>query len=335
MSPKNIHLLPLRQYASFTSSSLLSISKNTNKRLRFLLLTASYSTSSKSDKQEVFKEKIDSMRIILGKDGNHYNQQINEWETLWQDNITPWDLGQATPLLSDELEKGLLSNHLSSIQKYRVLVPGCGTGYDLYTIAKHISSCIDTVPKLDSSFVVVGLDISSTSLQKADETIREMMDHDINTLSSQVDIQLKNGDFFKKQNEWLPHSTIDCFSQNRNDIHDEIPDQDTSFDFIFDYTFFCALSPKLREKWAMTMTKLIRLQGGKMLTIIFPILKNLDPNKPLLGPPFPVKVEDYKSVLEPLGWKAIDGPRVSEKSIESRKHQELICWWEYDPSISK
>ncbi|GFH59669.1 hypothetical protein CTEN210_16145 [Chaetoceros tenuissimus] len=291
-----------------------------------------------TDKQGVAKEKVDTMRIILSKDGNHHDQQINEWETLWQDNITPWDLGETTPLLSDELHKGL-HNHLSYIRKYRdyrVLVPGCGTGYDLFTIAKHISSCANYSPKFDSSFVVVGLDVSPTSLQKADKAIREMMDNDdndINDLSSQVDIQLKHGDFFKIQNEWVLYSTIDCFLQNRNETRDENLNQDWSpFDFIFDYTFFCALSPKLREKWAMTMTKLIKPQGGKLLTIMFPILENLDPNKPLRGPPFPVKVQDYKSVLEPLGWKVIDGPRVSEKSVEIRKHQELICWWEYDPS---
>lgn len=343
-SPKSVHLLS-RQY--FTRSSFLFISTtchshNTNKRSRLLLTATSHYTrsSGSTDKLEAAKDKVDTMRIILGKDGDHHDQQINEWDTLWQENITPWDLGQTTPLLSDELHKGL-HNHLSYIQKhrdYRVLVPGCGAGYDLFTIAKHISICADNFPKFDSSFVVVGLDISSTSLQKADETIREMMGNDdnINDLSSQVDVQLKNGDFFKNQNEWVLHSTIDCFSQNGNEIRDENPDQDWSpFDFIFDYTFFCALSPNLREQWAMTMTKLIKPQGGKLLTIMFPILEHLDPNKPLRGPPFPVKVEDYKSALEPLGWKIIDGPRVSEKSVESRKYQELICWWEYDPNMSK
>jgi hypothetical protein len=42
------------------------------------------------------------------------------------------------------------------------------------------------------------------------------------------------------------------------------------FDFTFDYTFFCALPPSLREKWGRRHAELLK-PGGKLLTLAFPI----------------------------------------------------------------
>ncbi|CAH8383710.1 unnamed protein product [Eruca vesicaria subsp. sativa] len=69
------------------------------------------------------------------------------WEKSWEAGATPWDLGGPTPIIL----------HLSdtcSLPKGRTLVPGCGTGYDVVTMA-----CPDRY--------VVGLDISKTVVEQS------------------------------------------------------------------------------------------------------------------------------------------------------------------------
>ena len=43
------------------------------------------------------------------------------------------------------------------------------------------------------------------------------------------------------------------------------------FDVVFDYTFLCAMPPSLREKWAQKMSKLVKTNTGRLVTLIFPI----------------------------------------------------------------
>ena len=73
---------------------------------------------------------------------------------------------------------------------------------------------------------------------------------------------------------------------------------------------------------------------GRLLTIIFP-LQQLE-QQPLsggegamLGPPYPVTVEDYRNVLEPHGvyMEEVDGPRINLDTAPARTGRELVCWW--------
>ncbi|OMO97718.1 Inositol polyphosphate-related phosphatase [Corchorus olitorius] len=75
------------------------------------------------------------------------------WEESWKQGVTPWDLGRATPVV-------LHLHKTGSLPMGRVLVPGCGTGYDVVAMAcpgRH----------------VVGLDISEEAIKKA----KQMDDH--------------------------------------------------------------------------------------------------------------------------------------------------------------
>ncbi|XP_022925292.1 probable thiol methyltransferase 2 isoform X1 [Cucurbita moschata] len=71
------------------------------------------------------------------------------WETCWEQGLTPWDLGQPTPVISHLCAMGDLPNG-------RALVPGCGSGYDVVQMAS-------------SERYVIGLDISNNAIQKARE----------------------------------------------------------------------------------------------------------------------------------------------------------------------
>lgn len=115
--------------------------------------------------------------------------------------------------------------------------------------------------------VVIGLDIVDRAI---DEATKMLLDSDCTCKENAVFL---NKSFF------------------------DMPD-DEKFDFIYDYTFFCALDPSLRSDWATKMASLIK-QGGELCTIIYPICNKEG------GPPFKVSLDDYKIVLEQVGFQMI------------------------------
>nr|XP_017223639.1 PREDICTED: probable thiol methyltransferase 2 isoform X3 [Daucus carota subsp. sativus] len=88
---------------------------------------------------------VDKLRQIVHSDSS----AADAWEKSWREGVTPWDLGQPTPVLLHLLET-------ASLPKGRVLVPGCGSGHDVIAIAS-------------ADHYVVGLDISDCAIKKATE----------------------------------------------------------------------------------------------------------------------------------------------------------------------
>lgn len=87
--------------------------------------------------------RVDKLQQLVHKDST------GGWEKSWEQGVTPWDLGQPTPII-------LHLHQTGALPKGRALVPGCGTGYDVVAIAcpeRH----------------VVGLDISDIAIKKAVE----------------------------------------------------------------------------------------------------------------------------------------------------------------------
>ncbi|KAK9997709.1 hypothetical protein SO802_022395 [Lithocarpus litseifolius] len=87
--------------------------------------------------------RVDKLQQLVHKDST------DGWEKSWEQGVTPWDLGQPTPILVHLHQTGALP-------KGRALVPGCGSGYDVAAIA-----CPERY--------VVGLDISDIAIKKAVE----------------------------------------------------------------------------------------------------------------------------------------------------------------------
>lgn len=75
-------------------------------------------------------------------------------------------------------------------------------------------------------------------------------------------------------------------------------DNDSKFDFIYDYTFLCALDPSIRPEWAKKMSELVK-PGGVLMTLIFPICEKES------GPPFKVSLKLYKDLLISNGFKEL------------------------------
>ncbi|KUL92474.1 hypothetical protein ZTR_02455 [Talaromyces verruculosus] len=188
---------------------------------------------------------------------------VEGWAELWnnkQENETlSWDRGCHSIALEDLLMKWKQSGEGVYAQKptgrrRRALVPGCGTGYDVLLLASF-------------GFDVYGLDYSRTAVEYAKKYAADnaekypVKDAEI----GRGKVAYVEGDYFK--DDWLeglglPHN---------------------SFDLIYDYTFFCALQPWLRPRWAMRHRQLLAPAPiGFLICLEWPRLK--DPK--LLGPPF-------------------------------------------------
>ncbi|KAG8061754.1 hypothetical protein GUJ93_ZPchr0003g17856 [Zizania palustris] len=72
------------------------------------------------------------------------------WSRCWEEGVTPWDLGQPTPAVVRLVQSGTLPAGDATT----VLVPGCGTGYDVVALSSP-------------GRFVVGLDVCETAINKA------------------------------------------------------------------------------------------------------------------------------------------------------------------------
>lgn len=144
----------------------------------------------------------------------------------------------------------------------------------------------DVVAMASSARHVVGLDISETAIAKA----RQMASA---TSSAQ----------------WVEFVCTDFFTYT----------PEAAFNLIFDYTFFCALEPSLRPKWAAKMSELLA-PHGELITIIYPVSDHEG------GPPYAVSFEAYEKVLSPLGFVCTFHEENS-LSIASRQGKELLGRW--------
>jgi hypothetical protein len=252
----------------------------------------------------------------------------------------------------------------------KALIPGCGSGYDLVSVARYFHNLqrkgvVSTVMGLDISntsltqahthvcSLVIPVD---KKIPREDEEGVRVVGTGTGTGTETTQIQFIQGDFFAPTKDWARVNQFNIrYNLHGRDIESYIPimsddtppsadntdtdadntdaDADHLFDFIYDYTFFCALPPNLREQWAQRMSTLLKPNTGRLLTLIFPVLEGVDMNTsrgPLKGPPFPVTVDDYKRVLEPLGFRIVEGPYEHEDTVDSRKGQEFVCWWVYE-----
>ncbi|CAI7793327.1 unnamed protein product [Closterium sp. NIES-54] len=146
------------------------------------------------------------------------------WDKAWQASTTPWDLGGVTPAVAALVAapEGSPLHLPPSIR--RLLVPGCGTGYDVEAFASNGREA-------------TGLDISSSAVAHAEKRVEGA--------GNRAAMAFVCADFF----EYRPAQP---------------------FDAIFDYTFFCALPPSLRGKWATKTAKLLA-PHGVLFTLMFPM----------------------------------------------------------------
>ena len=98
-------------------------------------------------------------------------------------------------------------------------------------------------------------------------------------------------------------------------IHDDFFDLENQFDLIIEQTFFCAINPNLRAKYALKMKELLR-DKGKLVGLLF----NAELNKE--HPPFGGSKEEYLTCFTP--YFDILTMENSYNSINSRVGEELF-----------
>lgn len=140
----------------------------------------------------------------------------------------------------------------------RALVPGCGRGYDVTLLASE-------------KRYALGVDMATKAIEAAQERLQA----------------LPAGECAHKGN-------ADFRVANFFDLNTADPAQ--LYDFIYDYTFLCALNPSIRTQWAEQMGKLVK-PGGMLLTLIFPIREDDG-----AGPPFAVSLQLLEDLLLPVGF---------------------------------
>ncbi len=107
---------------------------------------------------------------------------------------------------------------------------------------------------------------------------------------------------------------IPSFPQNHL-IHSNFFDLKENFDLIIEQTFFCALNPDLRPKYASKMKDLL-VVNGKLIGLLFNIPLNDN------HPPFGGNRKEYKSYFEPYFYiKIMD---TAYNSIPERYGNELF-----------
>jgi len=195
------------------------------------------------------------------------------WDLLWKNNLTPWDRGETQLPLRNLLKSGKIPFPTSG----KALVPGCGRGYDAVYIASKLG--LETV----------GMDISETAIEAANQNLKK------STVPDDAKISFQVGDFFKLQ----------------------APEDHSKFDLCYDYTFFVALPPSLRSTWGAQMRDLVK-SGGYLITLIFPI----DGDRPG-GPPYSVDTNIYSEVLHEAWILVLE----EETTNPNRKGQEKVAVW--------
>ncbi|MBW1761160.1 MAG: methyltransferase domain-containing protein [Deltaproteobacteria bacterium] len=194
-----------------------------------------------------------------------------DWQEAWKAGVTPWDAGASPPALRSLLDRGV-------VPAGRILVPGCGTGYDLATLAR-------------ADREVVGIDLSEdarTAFLEAHPNLPGSVDYEVT-------------DFFAY-----------------------VPAQ--GFDFVWDYTFFCALDPDQRSSWSQTMERLVE-PGGVLATLLFPFE---DPISGREGPPWPINTDLVRGYVEDA-FEALETAAVKHTHPGREGKERLALWRRREP----
>jgi len=189
-----------------------------------------------------------------------------DWQEAWKAGRTPWDAGTSPPALHGLLERG-------AVPAGRILVPGCGRGYDLATLAREDRE-------------VVGIDLSAEARAAFRTAHRD--------LAGRVGYEVT--DFFSYEPA-------------------------ARFDFVWDYTFFCAIDPDRRSAWAAKMKQLVK-PAGTLATLLFPFE---DPISDRQGPPWPINTGLVRDVLAD-GFEALEVIEV-QQTHPGREGRERLALW--------
>lgn len=213
------------------------------------------------------------------------------WTRAWTvedidaDNRPRFDAARPSPALAD-----LLQRQPDLVAGRRVLVPGCGRGYDLPPLVRA------------GAVAATGWDYVPAASAAANAHLDTLLSSGAVTAAERAAVRVECADFFA--------STRPPFR----------------FGAAYDYTFMCALPPSMRPAWAARYASLIEI-GGVLITLIFPVQPPERASEP--GPPWPVTPAEYQALLTAGGAFACEAlARVPEPlSHKGRAGREWLGVW--------
>jgi methyl halide transferase len=92
-----------------------------------------------------------------------------------------------------------------------------------------------------------------------------------------------------------------------------------SFDYVLEYTCFCAIDPTRRAEYADLVERLLK-SGGMYIDLAFP----LDGRKG--GPPFAVSIKEILDLFQARGFKLISREKSAQSIPRRRDAEELLLF---------
>jgi hypothetical protein len=96
------------------------------------------------------------------------------------------------------------------------------------------------------------------------------------------------------------------------------------FDYVLEYTCFCAIDPRRRAEYADLVTRLLKL-NGIYIDLAFP----LDGRKS--GPPFAASVSEILDLFQGRGFKMLSREKPPD-SVKPRRHAEELLIFQKSPA---
>ena len=145
----------------------------------------------------------------------------------------------------------------------------------------------DAVTFAKAGFEVTAIDFAQTAVLSSRENARK----------EEVEMTVLREDFF--------------------DLPDELHDQ---FDYVLEYTCFCAISPERRFEYDRVIWQLLKPKG-KLLGLFFPLDKDIGEG----GPPWGVNISELHALFS-LHWN-LESEEMPKESIEPRADREVMMIW--------
>lgn len=97
------------------------------------------------------------------------------------------------------------------------------------------------------------------------------------------------------------------------------PKLDGQFDYILEYTCYCAIDPKRRTEFIDLVDRLLK-PGGIYISLAFPLTQRKG------GPPFAVTVSELLQSFQEHGFKLIERKQPSDSVPQRRGAEELLMF---------
>ena len=116
-----------------------------------------------------------------------------------------------------------------------------------------------------------------------------------------------------------PQTPVDII---QGDIFELPPALNQTFDYLLEYTCFCAIAPNRRADYADLATRLLK-PGGTFIMLLFPIWDHPE------GPPFAVTSEEVLALFPERGFTLRQQENQPPDSVSPRRPYETLLIFEF------